>query len=217
MSKVTNVKLAQVATLAILGLSLKEQGFTTGLLPNQAGIHVKAPVFSFSKLNHVDSLLGPEMKSTGEVMGSDTTLAKALYKAFEAAGMHLPQFGRALITVKDADKVEATELAKRFREVGYQLVATSGTAKAFEAAGITVATIEKLDSGKETILEDIADRKIQLVINTMTADKKASSDGFRIRETAIEHGVPLMTSLDTADAILKVLESRAFSMTPIRS
>ncbi|OAU86173.1 hypothetical protein PY67_05305, partial [Lacticaseibacillus rhamnosus] len=113
---------------------------------------------------------------------------------------------RALITVKDADKVEATELAKRFREVGYQLVATSGTAKAFEAAGITVATIEKLDSGKETILEDIADRKIQLVINTMTADKKASSDGFRIRETAIEHGVPLMTSLDTADAILKVLE-----------
>ena len=217
LSKVTNVKLAQVATLAILDLSLKEQGFTTGLLPNQAGIHVKAPVFSFSKLNHVDSLLGPEMKSTGEVMGSDTTLAKALYKAFEAAGMHLPQFGRALITVKDADKVEATELAKRFREVGYQLVATSGTAKAFEAAGITVATIEKLDSGKETILEDIADRKIQLVINTMTADKKTSSDGFRIRETAIEHGVPLMTSLDTADAILKVLESRAFSMTPIRS
>ena len=101
--------------------------------------------------------------------------------------------------------------------MGYQLVATSGTAKAFEAAGITVATIEKLDSGKETILEDIADRKIQLVINTMTADKKTSSDGFRIRETAIEHGVPLMTSLDTADAILKVLESRAFSMTPIRS
>lgn len=212
LSKVTGVAMAQVATQAILGKDLADMGFTTGILPVRPGVHVKAPVFSFSKLNAVDSMLGPEMKSTGEVMGSDTTLEKALYKAFEASHTHLPSYGTALFTVADADKQEAVALAKRFREVGYQIVATKGTAQALVAAGITVTTISKLgESGHDAILDAIADRKLQLVINTTSADRAATSDGYRIRQAAIMHGVPLMTSLDTASAIASVLESRAFT------
>jgi carbamoyl-phosphate synthase large subunit len=212
LSKVTGISMAQVATQAILGKDLAALGFTTGILPVQPGVHVKAPVFSFSKLNAVDSLLGPEMKSTGEVMGSDTTLEKALYKAFEASHTHLPSFGTALFTVADHDKQEAVALAKRFREVGYQIVATSGTAKALEAAGVKVTTISKLgESGQDAILDAIADQKLQLVINTTSDDRTTASDGYRIRQTAIMHGVPLMTSLDTAAAIASVLESRAFT------
>lgn len=212
LSKVTDVPMAQVATQAILGIRLADSGYHTGLLPLRPGVHVKSPVFSFSKLNAVDSMLGPEMKSTGEVMGSDTTLEKALYKAFEASHTHLPSFGTALFTVADADKPEAVALAKRFREVGYQLVATSGTAQAFAEAKIHVTTISKLgESGQDAILDAIADHKLQLVINTTSEDTATTSDGYRIRQAAIMHGVPLMTSLDTAAAILRVLESRAFT------
>ncbi|WP_338215929.1 carbamoyl-phosphate synthase large subunit [Lacticaseibacillus salsurivasis] len=212
LSKVTGVAMAQVATQAILGLRLKDLGFTTGVLPNRPGVHVKAPVFSFSKLNDVDSMLGPEMKSTGEVMGSDTTVEKALYKAFEASHTHLPAFGTALFTVADADKPEAVALAKRFREVGYQIVATAGTAQALKEAGVRAAVITKLgESGEDAILDAIADHKLQVVINTTSQDKATTSDGYRIRQAAIMHGVPLMTSLDTASAIVRVLESRAFT------
>lgn len=212
LSKVTGVAMAQVATQAILGLRLKDLGFTTGVLPNRPGVHVKAPVFSFSKLNDVDSMLGPEMKSTGEVMGSDTTVEKALYKAFEASHTHLPAFGTALFTVADADKPEAVALAKRFREVGYQIVATAGTAQALKEAGVRASVITKLgESGEDAILDAIADHKLQVVINTTSQDKATTSDGYRIRQAAIMHGVPLMTSLDTASAIVRVLESRAFT------
>ncbi|WP_125703363.1 carbamoyl-phosphate synthase large subunit [Lacticaseibacillus daqingensis] len=212
LSKVTDIAMAQLATQAILGQNLAELGYRTGIQPLRPGVHVKAPVFSFSKLNHVDSMLGPEMKSTGEVMGSDTTLEKALYKAFEASHTHLPSYGTALFTVADADKAEAVALAKRFREVGYQIVATTGTAKALEAAGVTVKTISKLgESGEDAILDALADHKLQVVINTPNANRAATSDGYRIREAAIAHGVPLMTSLDTATAIVRVLESRAFT------
>ncbi|MFD1432931.1 carbamoyl-phosphate synthase large subunit [Lacticaseibacillus yichunensis] len=216
LSKVTGIAMAQVATQAILGASLKDMGFTTGILPVRPGVHVKSPVFSFSKLNEVDSALGPEMKSTGEVMGSDTTLDKALYKAFEASHTHLPRYGTALFTVADADKKEAVALARRFREVGYQIVATAGTAAALRDAGITVSTITKLgESGENAILDAIADRKLQVVINTTSGDKATTSDGYRIRQAAIMHGVPLMTSLDTVGAILGVLESRAFTTQPL--
>lgn len=212
LSKVTGVAMAQVATQAILGLRLKDLGFTTGVLPNRPGVHVKAPVFSFSKLNDVDSMLGPEMKSTGEVMGSDTTVEKALYKAFEASHTHLPAFGTALFTVADADKPEAVALAKRFREVGYQIVATAGTAQALKEAGVRASVITKLgESGEDAILDAIANHKLQVVINTTSQDKATTSDGYRIRQAAIMHGVPLMTSLDTASAIVRVLESRAFT------
>lgn len=211
LSKVTGIPMAQVATNVILGKSLKEQGYKDGLYPESTKVHVKAPVFSFAKLLSVDTNLGPEMKSTGEVMGTDSTLEKALYKAFEGSNMHLADHGTALFTIGDEDKVESGELAKRFLAIGYQLVATSGTAKYLKQEGILVKEINKITEDEElTVLDVIREGKVQVVVNTMGRDKEVQSDGFQIRREAVEQGVPLFTSLDTTSAILKVLESRAF-------
>lgn len=211
LSKVTGIPMAQVATNVILGKSLKEQGYKDGLYPESTKVHVKAPVFSFAKLLSVDTNLGPEMKSTGEVMGTDSTLEKALYKAFEGSNMHLADHGTALFTIADEDKVESGELAKRFLAIGYQLVATSGTAKYLNQEGILVKEINKITEDEElTVLDVIREGKVQVVVNTMGRDKEVQSDGFQIRREAVEQGVPLFTSLDTTSAILKVLESRSF-------
>lgn len=211
LSKVTGIPMAQVATNVILGQSLKEQGYKDGLYPESTKVHVKAPVFSFAKLLSVDTNLGPEMKSTGEVMGTDSTLEKALYKAFEGSNMHLADHGTALFTIADEDKVESGELAKRFLAIGYQLVATSGTAKYLKQEGILVKEINKITEDEElTVLDVIREGKVQVVVNTMGRDKEVQSDGFQIRREAVEQGVPLFTSLDTTSAILKVLESRSF-------
>ncbi|MGL4695376.1 carbamoyl-phosphate synthase large subunit [Enterococcus larvae] len=215
LSKITGIPMAQVATKAILGEKLTDLGYSDGLYPESEQVHIKAPVFSFTKLQKVDTYLGPEMKSTGEVMGSDYSLEKALYKAFEASGLHLPSYGAVLFTIADETKEEALELAKRFNSIGYSLVATSGTAQYFAEAGLRVKTvlkIEEQEEGKETVVDLIRNGQTQVVVNTM--DKNRSSlneDGFIIRRESVEHGVPLFTSLDTANAILKVLESRAFS------
>lgn len=211
LSKVTGIPMAQVATNVILGKTLKEQGYKDGLYPESTKVHVKAPVFSFAKLLSVDTNLGPEMKSTGEVMGTDSTLEKALYKAFEGSNMHLADHGTALFTIADEDKVESGELAKRFLAIGYQLVATSGTAKYLKQEGILVKEINKITEDEElTVLDVIREGKVQVVVNTMGRDKEVQSDGFQIRREAVEQGVPLFTSLDTTSAILKVLESRSF-------
>lgn len=211
LSKVTGIPMAQVATNVILGKSLKEQGYKDGLYPESTKVHVKAPVFSFAKLLSVDTNLGPEMKSTGEVMGTDSTLEKALYKAFEGSNMHLADHGTALFTIADEDKVESGELAKRFLAIGYQLVATSGTAKYLKQEGILVKEVNKITEDEElTVLDVIREGKVQVVVNTMGRDKEVQSDGFQIRREAVEQGVPLFTSLDTTSAILKVLESRSF-------
>ena len=132
LSKVTGIPMAQIATKAILGEKLKTLGYENGLYPETKEVHVKAPVFSFTKLQKVDTYLGPEMKSTGEVMGSDRQLDKALYKAFEASGLHLPEYGAVLFTIADETKEEALELAKRFTEIGYSLIGTKHTAAYFE-------------------------------------------------------------------------------------
>ncbi|EJN55568.1 Carbamoyl-phosphate synthase pyrimidine-specific large chain [Loigolactobacillus coryniformis subsp. coryniformis CECT 5711] len=216
LSKVTDIPMAQVATQVILGTTLTELGYQAGLYPEGKLVHVKAPVFSFSKLDNVDSLLGPEMKSTGEVMGSDTTMEKALYKAFEACKLHLPDFGTVLFTIADKDKAEAADLAKRFREIGYRVIATAGTADYFSAAKIKTSTVAKIkDNAEQGILQLLNSGHVQVVINTMDADRDVASDGFQIRQTAIEQGIPLFTSLDTANAILRVLESRAFTTLPL--
>lgn len=213
LSKVTGIPMAQVATKAILGESLTELGYEDGLYPTTNEVHVKAPVFSFTKLLKVDTYLGPEMKSTGEVMGSDNNLEKALYKAFEASGLHIPKFGSVLFTIADETKEEALDLAKRFADIGFSLTATSGTATYFEEHGLHVKQVAKItETNEETVLDKIRNGNTQAVINTMDKNRQdASQDGFMIRREAVEHGVPLFTSLDTADAILKVMESRAFS------
>ncbi|MCC5888933.1 MAG: carbamoyl-phosphate synthase large subunit [Alkalibacterium sp.] len=211
LSKVTGIPMAQVATRAILGQSIADQGYDSGLFKTPELVHVKAPVFSFSKLHKVDATLGPEMKSTGEVMGSDTTLEKALYKAFEASDMHLPDHGKVLFTVADEDKQEAVELARRFYEIGYLIVATEGTAAAFTRADIPAESVQKAGEGREhTILDTIQSNQVDLVVNTMGKNVDAMHDGFSIRKASIEKGIPLMTSLDTVSAIISVLESKTF-------
>ncbi|ASV96104.1 carbamoyl-phosphate synthase large subunit [Enterococcus durans] len=214
LSKVTGIPMAQIATKAILGQKLKDLGFETGLYPETENVHVKAPVFSFTKLHKVDTYLGPEMKSTGEVMGSDQNLDKALYKAFEASGLRLPDYGSVLFTIADETKEEALELAKRFSEIGYSLLATKNTATFFESHGLIVTKVAKISEHvhEKNVVDLIREGKAQVVVNTIDKDRgNASKDGFIIRREAVEHGTPLFTSLDTADAIIRVMESRAFS------
>ncbi len=211
LSKITNVPMAKIATKAILGVSIPDQGFEAGLVPEKEGVFVKVPVFSFAKLRSVDITLGPEMKSTGEVMGKDTTLEKALYKGLIASGMNIQPYGTVLFTVADKDKEEALKLAKRFAAIGYRLMATSGTAAMIEAAGLPVNVVGKIGSEGTTLLDVIHRGEAQFIVNTLTKGKQIESDGFKIRREAVENGVPCLTSLDTADAILKVIESMNFS------
>ena len=210
LSKVTNIPMAQVATKLILGQSLEELGYQDGLYPESSRVHIKAPVFSFTKLAKVDSLLGPEMKSTGEVMGSDTTLEKALYKAFEASYLHLPTFGNVVFTIADDAKEEALELARRFQNIGYGILATAGTAEFFASHGLQAQLVGKIGDDEHDIPSYVRKGKIQAIINTVGTKRTADEDGEQIRRSAIEHGVPLFTALDTSDAMLKVLESRSF-------
>ncbi|WP_203332559.1 carbamoyl-phosphate synthase large subunit [Planococcus beigongshangi] len=211
MSKIMSIPMANIATKAILGHSIIEQGYTPGLAPLVNGVYVKVPVFSFAKLRRVDITLGPEMKSTGEVMGKDTTLEKALYKGLAAAGMEVKDHGTVLLTVADKDKAEAVGLARRFKSIGYQIMATGGTAAAFEEAGIAVAPIGKIGSEGRTLLDVIQSGDAQIVINTLTKGKQPERDGFRIRRESVENGIACLTSLDTAEAMLRVIESMTFS------
>ena len=212
LSKVTDISMAQIATRVILGEKLDDIGYKNGLAPLSTRVHVKAPVFSFAKLRKVDTNLGPEMKSTGEVMGSDNTLDKALYKAFAASGYKLLDHGTVLFTIEDAKKNEAMKLARRFLEIGYVLMATPGTAEYFRQNGLTVIEVMKIHADSDlNILELLRKNKISLVINILSHDRSVSSDGFLIRREAVEHGIPQVTSIDTAKAIVQVLESRSFA------
>lgn len=211
LSKVTDIPMAQVATKIILGESLSEQGYKDGLYPESQNVHVKAPVFSFTKLAKVDSLLGPEMKSTGEVMGTDTTLEKALYKAFEATYFHLPTFGNVIFTISDDTKEEALALAKRFANIGYSILATAGTAQFFNENGLASTLVHKLGENDDNDIPALVRQgRVQAIVNTVGTKRTIDGDGQVIRSSAIEHGVPLFTALDTADAMVRVLESRSF-------
>jgi carbamoyl-phosphate synthase large subunit len=212
LSKVTGIPMAKLATKGILGLKLKDLGYKTGLVPSKAGVYVKMPVFSFSKLKKVDTVLGPEMKSTGEIIGKDVNLPKALYKGFIASGVHVPDYGTALMTVSDKDKEEIIPLAKRLISLGYHIVATTGTGKALEAEGIKVDVIEKINENSNDILDAIRDGRINLVVNTMTEGKTSETDGFLIRREAVENNIPCLTSLDTAEALLQAMETIHFQL-----
>lgn len=215
LSKITGVTMANIATKCILGTRLADEGYTTGLLPEVDLVTVKVPVFSFEKLRSVDAILGPEMKSTGEAIGYDQTLEKALYKGLIASGLSIPQEGSVLLTVADKDKEEVAMIAKRFHELGFKLYGTKGTAEFIKNNGIAVTEVEKIGSGKPNVLSIINSGEVQFVINTITSGKQPRSDGFRIRRESVEHGIPCLTSLDTADAILNVIESTTFSAKPM--
>ncbi len=215
LSKVTGIPMAQVATQIIMGATLTELGYEPGLAPEPSVVHVKAPVFSFTKLADVDSLLGPEMKSTGEVMGSDETLAKALYKAFAAAKLAMPDHGNVLITVADGQKAGVLPLAKKLADLGYQLMATSGTASALQAAGLRCITVAKVGTADQDILAEINAGHIQAAINTVDQDHDANGDAAKIRQAAIMHGIPLFTALDTATAMVQAIADRSFDAVPL--
>ncbi|WP_052256678.1 carbamoyl-phosphate synthase large subunit [Salinicoccus sp. YB14-2] len=212
LSKITEVPMARLAMHAILGTNLADSGFPPGLQLEKDGYYVKAPVFSFSKLKNVDITLGPEMKSTGEVMGKDKTLNKALYKSLVASGLDVKDHGTALFTIADKDKDEAVELAKRFSQCGYRILSTSGTADALKKAGIPVVIVDKVGEGDNTLLRSIQNGNVQIVVNTMTKGKEVERDGFRIRRESVENGVPCLTSLDTARTLIEVIESMTFNM-----
>ncbi|MGE5543403.1 MAG: carbamoyl-phosphate synthase large subunit [Bacillota bacterium] len=205
LSKVTGIPMVKLATQAILGRSIKDMGYGRGLFPCPGYYAVKAPVFSFAKLMTVDVTLGPEMKSTGEVMGIDPSLERALYKALVAAGMNIPASGTILATIADKDKNEALPIIKGFHDLGFKLVATAGTAQALQRIGLKVDTVRKLDEGSPNIIDLIRQDKIQYVVNTLTKGRRPESDGFRIRRAAVEHGVPCLTSLDTVNVVLQVI------------
>lgn len=211
LSKITGIPMANLATKVILGQKLNELGYETGLFDEKNEVFVKVPVFSFAKLRRVDITLGPEMKSTGEVMGKDRTLEKALYKGLVAAGMNIKQHGSILLTIADKDKQEGLEIAKRFYNIGYQLLATEGTASYLKENGVYAKVVRKIGTEGNTILDVIRNGEAQFVINTLTKGKQPERDGFRIRRESVENGVPCLTSLDTAKAILRVLEAMAFT------
>jgi carbamoyl-phosphate synthase large subunit len=218
LSKVTGVPMVKVATKVMLGQSLKEQGYSTGLWKRQKLVAVKAPVFSMSKLVGVDTYLGPEMKSTGEVMGIDYTLDAALAKALQAAGLMLLPKGALLLSIADRDKAEALPMIKKFSEIGYKLYATEGTAAMIEQAGLPVTMItKKLGEGHPNVIDIINDQTVSGIINTITGGRIPLRDGFQIRRSATERRIPCFTSLDTAQAALKVLlrGSQIYSARPL--
>ncbi|MBQ9698189.1 MAG: carbamoyl-phosphate synthase large subunit, partial [Acidaminococcaceae bacterium] len=205
LSKVTTIPMVDVATKCAMGLSIREQGYKPGLQYFPDYYACKAPVFSFNKMSNVDITLGPEMKSTGEVMAVDYQFSRALYKACIASGINVPHEGAILITVADKDKPEATEIAAGFLELGYEVMATGGTAAYMREHGVEVETAVKISEGTPNLLDDIKEGKIAMVINTSNHGGTAERDGFRIRRSTVEHAIPCLTSLDTAKALQRVM------------
>lgn len=215
LSKVTGVQMAKVATKALLGESLIKQGYFHGTLPPKSDVAVKCPVFSFAKLSDVEIALGPEMKSTGEVMGKDKIFEKALHKAFVAAGVIIPDSGTILATINDSEKAEALKLFKRFYQVGFDFVATSGTAAMLKDAGIPVRTVDRIGQSENDIMKEIRSGRIGLIINTISKNKNVESDGFKMRRCAVERGLLCLTSLDTTEALLRTIERNSYTMEPL--
>ncbi len=206
-SKVTGIPIVPLATRVILGAKIRELGFKPGLQPEADYFAIKMPVFSFEKIQGADISLGPEMKSTGECLGIAATFDEALYKAFLGAGINLPKYKNMIITVRDADKADAVEIAKRFEALGYNIFATKGTARALMEADVQVRMTRKVEQESPNILDLILGHEIDLVIDTPPQGVEHAKDGFIIRRNAIETGVNVLTSLDTANALITSLEN----------
>lgn len=206
-SKVTGIPIVPLATKVILGQKIRDLGYTPGLQKEADYFAVKMPVFSFEKIRGADISLGPEMKSTGECLGIAKTFNEALYKAFLGAGIRLPKYKNMIITVRDEDKEEAVEIAKRFEALGYHIFATKGTARTLMEADIQVRMTRKLEQESPNILDLILGHQIDLVIDTPSQGVERSHDGFVIRRNAVETGVNVLTAIDTAKALVTSLEN----------
>ena len=216
LSKATGYDLADIATLVILGKSLKEQGYAISYTPEKKRWYAKAPAFSFSKLRGMDSYLSPEMKSTGEAIGYDKALNRALYKALQASGVKVQNYGTVLATIADNDKLEALPLIRRFYNLGFNIEATEGTAKFLKEHGIKTRPRKKISDGSTDILDSIRQGYVTYVINTrdVSAENKMA-DGSAIRQCAIENNVTVFTALDTVKVLLDVLEEITMSVSTI--
>ncbi len=216
LSKATGWSLADIATRVILGQSLREQGFTTLYPRERQRYYVKVPAFSFSKIAGLDAYLSPEMKSTGEAIGYDVNLNRALYKALEAAGVRVSDHGTVVVTVADEDKDEVLPLVRRFYRLGYNIAATAGTAVTLKENGIRVKVLGKLSEGSEEILDTIRRGEVSYILNTRAINSGVHyQDGFAIRRCAVENGVTMFTSLDTVRMLLGTLEEISFSVSTI--
>ena len=207
-SKVTGIPIVDLATEVIIGKTIRELGYEPGLQPEADYFAIKMPVFSFEKIRGAEISLGPEMKSTGECLGIAKTFNEALYKAFLGAGVDLPKYKQMIITVKDADKGEAIEIAKRFEKLGYIIYATRSTCAALQEAGVKARKVNKISQESPTVMDLILGHKIDLVIDTPTQGRDKTRDGFLIRRTAIETGVNCITAMDTARALVTSMEQK---------
>jgi len=216
-SKVTGVKMANIATRVALGQSLADQGLGTGVAPEKKRWYVKAPAFSFSKIAGVDTYLSPEMKSTGEAIGYDNTLTRALYKALKASGNRVENYGTVFATIANEDKEAALPLIRRFYNLGFNIEATAGTATFLKEHGIRTRVMGKISEGATDILEALKQGHITYVINTQSHNNGTMNDGIMIRRAAVENNVTIFTSLDTVAVLLDVLEEITVGVSTIDS
>ncbi len=215
-SKSTGYSLADIGTLVMLGKTLKDQGITVTYPKEKEKWYVKAPAFSFSKLNGLDAYLSPEMKSTGEAIGYDKKLTRALYKALQSSGMKLANYGTIFITIADKDKQEALQLVKRFYNLGFNIEATKGTADYLKQHGIRTRIKKKISEGSEEILDTMRKGYVNYVINTRDFDSDNQiNDGALIRRCAVENNIPIFTALDTVRVLLDVLEEITLGISTI--
>ena len=206
-SKVTGIPIVPLATKVILGHTIRELGYEPGLQPEADYFAIKMPVFSFEKIRGADISLGPEMKSTGECLGIAKTFDEALYKAFLGAGINLPKHKNMIITVKDSDKLDVIDIARRFEAIGYRIFSTRGTARALQEHGVKARMINKIEGESPNLMDLILGHEIDLVIDTPSQGVEHAKDGFLIRRNAIETGVNVLTALDTAQALITSLEN----------
>lgn len=206
-SKVTNVPMVDLATRAVLGQKLKDMGFGTGVHPEGEYIAVKVPVFSFEKLHEVDTSLGPEMKSTGEVLGIAKTFEDALLKGLIASGLKIKPKGNALISVSELDKIEVIPIAQVLESIGYNIYATTSTAHVLNKNCVATSMVRNIGEGENDVISRIQSGEIDLIINTPSRKRLSKRDGFKIRRLAVERSIPCFTSLDTAEAAIKVLKT----------
>ena len=214
LAKTTGTPIADIATKVMLGFTLKELGYT-GVYPKKKRWYVKAPTFSYSKLTGLDAVLSPEMKSTGEAIGYDDTLTRAVYKALKASGLRVDNYGTVFATIGDQDKAAALPLIRRFYDLGFNIEATEGTAKYLKNAGIRTRVRKKLSQGSDEILQGLRRGYVTYVVNTITEGGSGHADGMEIRRTAVENNVPVFTSLDTVRVLLDVLEETTMGVSEI--
>lgn len=208
--------MADIATRVMLGQSLKEQGIESVYQPDRKRWFVKAPAFSFSKIRGMDSYLSPEMKSTGEAIGYDNSLTRALYKALQSSGMDVSNYGTVFLTIADKDKPAALEIARRFYNLGFNIEATSGTAAYLRKHGIRTRLRRKLSEGSNDIIETLRQGHVTYVINTIDLDQHSTRlDGYEIRRTAVENNVTIFTALETVQVLLDVLEEITLGISTI--